>query len=467
MQQQTLSLGKFHFNNFSSVSKIAMPFAMVLALSLLPMQSLRAQTYSVIHNFTAGSDGAVPYAGVTIDRAGNLYGTTYEGGRDYGAVYQLKLRNGSYTVNPLYEFTRGADGFYPLARVVFGPDGVLYGTTSEGGNNNGVVFKLQPQPAACVTVLCAWRETVLYTFPAIDAGPEFGDVIFDAAGNMYGTTALGGADGAGAVWELTPPGTWNTETLLNSFTVGNGEYAYGGVIFDSSGNLYGTTFLGGANRDGVVYQLVESAGSWTENVLHNFTGGNDGSLPVGGLVFDASGNLYGAATNAGAGGGGTIFELSPPGTWTTFTPIYSFSFSGSEECVFGIAGPGPWAQLTMDSAGNLYGTTCADGTHHYGSVFELKPSNGGWTYTDLYDFTDGSDGAYPVSNAICDSAGNLYGTASEGGTDGYGVVWKISGVGCLPTSPSFGFARDRLFSPAVGERVGTNAGSQRLLSREA
>jgi uncharacterized repeat protein (TIGR03803 family) len=296
---------------------------------------------------------------------------------------------------------------------------------------------------------------VLYTFPAIDAGPEFGDVIFDAAGNMYGTTALGGADGAGAVWELTPPGTWNTETLLNSFTVGNGEYAYGGVIFDSSGNLYGTTFLGGANRDGVVYQLVESAGSWTENVLHNFTGGNDGSLPVGGLVFDASGNLYGAATNAGAGGGGTIFELSPPGTWTTFTPIYSFSFSGSEECVFGIAGPGPWAQLTMDSAGNLYGTTCADGTHHYGSVFELKPSNGGWTYKPL---RDGLRRRNRWVRCRVEDIGRWL------SSDWWPTASPIT---LTLASPSFGFARDRLFSPAVGERVGTNAGSQRLLSREA
>ena len=442
MQQQTLSLGKFHFNNVSSVSKIAMPFAMVLALSLLPMQSLRAQTYSVIHNFTGGRDGATPDAGVTIDGAGNLYGTTYGGGSDSsGVVYELKLRDGNYTVNPLYEFTGGADGDAPYARVVFGPDGVLYGTTSAGGHGYGVVFKLQPQPAACVTVLCAWRETVLFAFPANGSGglgPTFGDVIFDGAGNMYGTTGSGGADGDGAVWELTPPGTWNTEAVLISFTGDGGQYpGYypgGGVIFDSSGNLYGTTFEGGSapNNFGVVYQLVATSRGWMENVLYNFTAGNDGGFSNGGLVFDASGNLYGTTSYGGAGGGGTIFELSPPGTWTTFTPTYSFSGSGG--CSIGGSGPGPEAALTIDSAGNLYGTTCGGGTNRYGNVFELKPSNGGWIYTDLYDFTDGSDGGYPVSNAVCDSAGNLYGTASEGGTSGYfGVVWKITGVGCLPT----------------------------------
>jgi uncharacterized repeat protein (TIGR03803 family) len=442
MRQHNPSLGKFHFNNFSSVSRIAMPFAMVLALSLLPMQSLRAQTYTVIHNFTGGRDGAYPSAGVTVDAAGNLYGTTEAGGRDFGVVYQLKLRDGNYTVNPLYEFMGGDDGAAPYARVVFGPDGLLYGTTYAGGQSNGVVFKLQPRPTVCVIALCSWMETVLYAFPANGSGgirPYFGDVIFDGTGDMYGTAGEGGDDGDGVVWELTPPGTWSMETLLNSFTGGNGRYPYGGPILDSSGNLYGTTLEGGTSNDGVVYQLVPSSGGWTENVLYNFTGGNDGSLPVGGLVFDASGNLYGASTYRGASGGGVIFQLSPPGTWTTFTPIYSFSGSGLCETAYS-GGAGPGAQLTMDSAGKLYGTTCADGTNGYGNVFKLSPSSGGWAYTDLYDFTGGSDGGHPVSNAnpvsnaICDSAGNLYGTTSVGGTDGDGVVWKISGVGCLLTN---------------------------------
>jgi len=450
MQQQTPSLGKFHFNNTCSATKIAMLFAMILALSLLAVQSLRAQTtpqttytYTVIHNFTGGRDGAAPYSGVTIDGAGNLYGTTSgSGSGSSGSVYELKLRDGNYTVNPLYEFTGGADGAAPYARVVFGPDGVLYGTTYGGGNDAGAVFKLQPQPAACVIALCAWRQTVLFAFPANGSGgyqPPFGDVIFDGTGNMYGTTGNGGADGAGVVWELTPPGTWNTEAVLISFTGDGGQYpGYypgGGVIFDSSGNLYGTTFEGGSapNNFGVVYQLVATSRGWMENVLYNFTAGNDGGFPDGGLVFDASGDLYGTTSYGGAGGGGTIFELSPPGTWTTFTPIYSFSGSGT--CRLG-TGSGPWAALTMDSAGNLYGTTCADGAHHYGNVFKLSPSGAGWTYTDLYDFTDGSDGGYPMSNAVCDSAGNLYGTTEEGGPgggSGYGVVWKITGVGCLPT----------------------------------
>ncbi len=413
----------------------------MVALAIVLTGAASAQSYSVLHNFTGGHDGAIPNAGVTVDAAGNLYGTTSEGGTGYrgagfGAIYELKLRNGNYTVNSLYQFTGGADGADPYDRVVFGPDGVLYGTAYEGGNdNNGVVFKLQPRPTACGTALCSWMETVLYPFPADGSGgglPYFGDVIFDGMGNMYGTTLKSSAGaGDGVVWELTPPGTWGTETVLNTFTGTNGHYPAGGPIFDSSGNLYGTTPKGGPSNDGVVYQLVGSSGGWTENVLYNFTGGNDGSSPVAGLVFDAAGNLYGAATSAGAGAGGAVFELSPPGTWTTFTLIYSFP-GGSRSCT-GSPGGGPWAQLTMDGAGNLYGTTCADGTNQYGNVFELSPSSGGWTYTDLYDFTGGTDGGFPVSNVVCDSAGNLYGTASFAGYYGSGVVWKISGVGCLPT----------------------------------
>jgi len=420
--------------------RAALTVCAIAALAMVIPGPAAAQTYSVIHNFTGGRDGAVPFSGVTIDAAGNLYGTTEEGGSGFrgsgfGAIYELKPRNGVYTLNPLYEFAGGADGANPYGRVVFGPDGVLYGTTLEGGNNNGVVFKLQPRPAACATALCPWMETVLYAFPGDGSGgalPYFGDVIFDGTGDMYGTTirSSGGA-GDGVLWELTPPGTWGTETVLNSFTGTNGHYPTSGPILDSSGNLYGTTYRGGTSDVGVVYQLVASSGGWMENVLYNFTGGNDGSFPVGAPVFDAAGNLYGAASNAGAGGGGTIFELSPPGTWTTFTTIYSFS--GSTNCT-GDPGPGPWAQLTMDAAGNLYGTTCADGTNLNGNVFELSPSGGGWTYRDLYDFSDAGGGAaFPLSNAVCDSAGNLYGTASYGGPSASGVVWKISGVGCLPT----------------------------------
>jgi uncharacterized repeat protein (TIGR03803 family) len=411
---------------------------MSLGFGLGVATTLPAQTYSVIHNFTGGNDGAAP-TDVTIDGAGNLYGTASAGGGSgFGTVYELKARNGNYTLNPLYEFPGGAHGATPFARVVFGPDGLLYGTTAEGGNdNNGVVFKLQPRPSACASPLCSWMQTVLFALPGNGSGgsePAVGGAVFDAAGDMYGTTKLGGTDDYGVVWELTPPGMWNSETVLASLTGPSGQYpgrnADGGVILDSSGNLYGTAFAGGTDRDGVVYQLVKSSG-YKENVLYNFTGGNDGSGPNGGLVFDASGNLYGTASDAGSGGGGTVFELSPAGSWNNFSLLYGFTGSGT--CGDN-TGTGPLESLSIDSAGNLYGTTCADGANRYGNIFELTPSGSGWKYTDLYDFTGGTDGAYPESNAVCDSEGNLYGTTLAGGSEGHGVAWKISGVGCLPTN---------------------------------
>ena len=391
--------------------------------------------FSVLHNFTGGRDGAIPNAGVTVDSAGNLYGTTVLGGNGFGAIYELKLHNGSYLVNSLYNFNGTRDGAYPFDRVVFGPSGALYGTASGGGQNSyGVVFKLRPSPTPCKSVLCSWLETVLYSFTGSSGGgvPLFGDVIFDPAGNMYGT-ASGGIT-AGVVWELTPPGTWGAESVLVSFTGPNGAHPEGGVIFDTAGNLYGTTYQGGGSTCcGVVFQLTPGTGGWHENILYNFQGGNDGDLPVASPIFDSAGNLYGAATDGGMNGGGTFFELSPPGTWT-FTVLSSLSLTGPRGCPTyhgSYHGPGPWASLAMDRAGNLYGTTCADGAHGFGNVFELSPSGGGWTYIDLYDFTGGSDGGYPVSNVVVDSVGNLYGTASIGGTGaacsgGCGVVWKIT-----------------------------------------
>jgi len=189
-----------------------------------------------------------------------------------------------------------------------------------------------------------------------------------------------------------------------------------GVIFHKAGNLYGTTISGGANECGVVFQLTPSASGWAESPLYAFQCGIDGS-PAAGVVFDSSGNLYGATYTGGSGGGGTVFELTPSnGSWS-FTVLYSFT--GNSAC-------GPESNLTMDQAGNLYGTTVCDGAYGYGSVFKLKASGGGWTYTSVYDFKGGADGSYPNSGVLFDANGNLYGTASSGGAHGYGVVFEIT-----------------------------------------
>jgi uncharacterized repeat protein (TIGR03803 family) len=403
-------------------------------------QPAQAQTYRVIYNFTGGQDGADPRAGLTIDRAGNLYGTAYGTaylGAGAGTVYQLKRNGSSWTFNSLYSFTGGSDGGNPLARVILGPYGALYGTTPFGGNPSchdplgcGTVFKLRPSPTACKTLPCPWTETVLHTFLGSDDGstPGFGDLLFDQTGNIYGTTSGGGAYGGGTVYELTPSGGGWTESVLYSFGGGSdGNTPWGGVILDNAGNLYGTTGAGGLSNAGTVFQLVHSM-RWTENILRSFAYGSDGGdHPFAGLIIDQSGNLYGATQEGGSGSGGTVFELSPSGGGWTFSLLYSIR-GGGINC-------GPSGSLVMDGAGNLYGTTVCDGRYGYGSVFKLTPSRPYWTYTSLHDFCAGgppcSDGTGPISNVVFDANGNLYGTAEAGGSGtacqgGCGIVWEIT-----------------------------------------
>jgi len=396
--------------------------AIAFMLTVVASQPAQAQTYTVLHNFTGGQDGANPESGVTMDKAGNLYGTTFRGGTSgNGAVYQLKLKNSNFVFNPLYSFAGGSDGANPEARVIFGPDGSLYGTTSNGGGNCapsgcGTVFKLRPPPTACKSALCAWTETLVHSFEGIGGGdgdqPGYGDVIFDQAGNVYGTTIYGGG-GLGCVYELTPSGGGWTESFVYLFVLVDGYHPYNGVSFDSFGNLYGTTYdgyQGGGQFDlGTVFQLAYSATTgWTEKLLWIFpSSGNSGGNPVAGVIFDQSGNLYGATTY------GNVFELTPSGQLTDL-----YILTGQV-----------WGNLVMDKAGSLYGTTL-DGGRGFGNVFKLTPSDSGWTYRSLHDFCMAGppchDGESPYGNVIIDANGNLYGTASAGGSGGRGVVWEIT-----------------------------------------
>lgn len=272
---------------------------------------------------------------------------------------------------------------------------------------------------------------MLYSFtgPPDGAAPGYGDLIFDHAGNIYGTTegggsGCGGGHGCGTVYELTPSGGGWTEKILYNFSGidGDGATPVSGVIFDDVGNLYGTTSgAGGTGAAGTVYELSPSGGGWTETVLYSFHG-SDGAQPFAGLTLDSSGNLYGATTDGGSGGGGTVFELIPSGGNWTLKTLYSFT--GNDYC-------GPVNTLVMDKAGALYGTTTCDGAYGYGSAFKLTPSaEGEWTRTDLHDFCAGGypcpDGATTIGSVVFDNNGNLYGTAADGGTQGVGVVWKIT-----------------------------------------
>jgi uncharacterized repeat protein (TIGR03803 family) len=403
----------------------------VFALTVVLMQSAQAQTYTVLHSLTGGQDGLGPLAGVTMDGRGNLYGTTYYGGNPLdglnGVAFQLTPRGAGYSLNVLHSFGADPDGANLVSKIIIGPDGSLYGATNVGAltspNNAGIVFKLNLPPTVCKSAICNWSESVAYQIPGLQQGgyPDSAP-IFDPNGNMFG--ALPGDICCGVVYQLTRSGSAWAESLLYSFTGGSdGNTPSGGVIRDQAGNLYGVTSGGGSQNGGVVYQLTPSGSGWTEQVLHNFVEATDGINPEGGLVFDQAGNLYGTTTLGGAHGGGTVFKLSHAGgTWTS-TVIYSFADSKNGP-------PRPGANLSFDAVGNLYGTTTWGGSSGQGTIFKLTPTGGSWTYKSLKDFNAScSDGCQPVSDVIFDASGNLYGTASAGGSGacriGCGVVWKI------------------------------------------
>jgi uncharacterized repeat protein (TIGR03803 family) len=419
--------------DFTGRLRARLVLALISAFIVLTTQAAHTQTFSVLHSFTGGGDGNVSYAGLTVDVAGNLYGTTIYGGvtggscgsQGCGTVFKLTHRGAAWTLNPIYTFSGGSDGAFPAARVMIGPDGALYGTTAGGGSapsssGGGVAFRLQPPARISARILNPWIETVVYQFASYSgdgAQPYYGDLLFDQAGNIYGTTFTGGFECAdasycGTVYKLTRNGNAWTETILYAFPQSGVAYPQAGVIFDPAGNLYGTTTDG----NGAVFQLTPSGTGWTENTIYDFSGGLDGSLSIGGLIRDPSGNFFGGTASGGTNGAGTVYELTPSGGGWTENVIYNFT--GTDY--------GPVSALVRDAAGNLYGTTCEGGSHRNGSVFKLTPSGGTWTETDLYVFTGGNDGSCPWGGVTRDADGNLYGTTLGGGPHSAGVVFEIT-----------------------------------------
>lgn len=326
--------------------------------------------------------------------------------------------SGSYTL--LHVFLQNQE--HPSSGLVVDAAGNAYGTTAFGGgkNNAGTVYQLSPTSGF----------HTIYAFTGPNGSKPNGSLLVDSAGNIYGTTTGGGAFlcdndtiGCGIVYRLSPPksgGPW-TQTILYNFSGGDdGWYPYSGVISDSEGNLYGTALQGGPSQCGVVFELSPTGNDqWTQQVLHPLT--LDGCNPAGGLVFDGLGNLYGTAETGGAWGWGTAFELSPSpdGNWT-YSTIHDFNSDGTD-------GAQPWAGLILDNAGNLYGSTRFGGAFGFGIVFELMPDSGNWTESILHSFAGGNDGANLFFNLVFDSAGNLYGTtASGGGPKGYGTIFRLT-----------------------------------------
>ena len=383
-------------------------------------------TETVLHNFNIdGTDGTLPYGNLILGRDGNLYGTTANnGGHSDGIVYTLTPQgNGSWKESVAYSFNfQGIDGANPgFAALVFDGAGNLYGTTYNGGQYDipESAFELSPDGSG------GWTEQILYSFGKdADAGDPQAGMIFDAAGNLYGTTLTGGIHNAGSVFRLSPQGNGNwTARVLHSFVENgsDGYYPYGSLIADAAGNFYGTTLYGGMHRQGTVFELSPNgSGGWTEKILHSFYYDfDDGAEPYAGLIMDSAGNLYGTTEFSGIYGNGTVFELSPNGSggWSERI-LRSFNFDD---------GASPVAALIFDAAGNLYGTTSSGGLHGLGTVFQLSPNGtGGWSEKVLHSFGNGSDGIFPDGSVHFDSAGNLYGTTSGGGVNGTGTVFKMT-----------------------------------------
>jgi len=372
----------------------------ILALaSWMPFQSAWAE--NVLYAFTGG-DGANPSSGVIKGPAGVLYGTTDFGGMGCslgcGTIFKL-TRDGREKV--LHTFTNGSDGSDPAGPLISDSADNLYGEAAAGGSSgHGTAFNLSPNGTL----------TVLYAFTdRNDGGAPTGGLIMDNAGNLYGTASQGGANGKGAIFEISVQGS---ERALYAFKGGSdGANPYSGVILDGAGNLYGTTVNGGSENCqygcGTVFRLAPGG---NETVLYAFTGGADGSDPFRGLVRDKNGNLYGTTLLGGGYGYGAIFKLAPDGTETVL-----HSFSGGND------GANPYAGLIRDSAGFLYGTTTAGGANGKGAVFQLAPDG---TLKVLHSFTGGKDGTSPYAGLIRDKKGHLYGTTYGGGGTG------CNGTGC-------------------------------------
>jgi uncharacterized repeat protein (TIGR03803 family) len=417
-------------------------FLLLAAVSIFPGRAAQAQTLTTLYSFAGGSDGGNPFASLISDGQGNLYGTA-QGFQSNGTVFELSpAAGGGWTLTTLYTFQGGSDGAAPIANLVFDGHGNLFGTTVAGGGGNGsgchlngcgTVFELSPDGSG------GWHKTEVHQF---QGGPDGQNpstfLIFDRAGNMYGTTDSGGGPcnsssiGCGIVFEFSPVagGGWK-ETIVHRFGRGtDGNNPIGGLVFDASGNLYGTTYKGGLINTacpfgcGIVYELSPAAGGgWTEKGLHAFAGSSDGASPLSGLTFDRAGNLYGTTFAAGAHGNGLVYRLVPnaSGGWTEQV---LYSFLGHPD------GAIPEAGVVLDAAGNLYGTTPAGGAScGCGTVFKLTPANSGfWTFTLLYSFTGGNDGREPNPNGplVLDSTGKLFGITNTKGSGLKGTAFELA-----------------------------------------
>jgi uncharacterized repeat protein (TIGR03803 family) len=363
------------------------------------------------------------------------------------------------TTKVIYSFAGNRDGEYTDTDLVMDAAGNIYGTSVLGGDfGSGTVFRLTPSSTG-------WTHTVLYSFTGgADGGEPYKGVTLDALGNLYGTAVTGGGGvcegGCGVAFKLTNSGGSWSQSVIHTFTGGiDGSGPGSGLTFDKSGNLYGMAPTGGAKGFGVIYQLQPGPKEWSLQVIHAFAGGRDGATGSAGRLLLRDGNLYGVATVGGANGKGTVFELTltPAGKWT-FRTLYAFK--GQPDAGF------PYGGLSFDAAGNLYGTTYYDGANNLGSVYTLthEPA-GNWKEKVLYSFVGGAGGDSSISNVVFDAAGNLYGTTSDGGAGcSCGTIFKLAPAGSgtwtesvayrFQGAPDAGFAYNGFVADGAGNFYG-------------
>jgi uncharacterized repeat protein (TIGR03803 family) len=394
----------------------------LLAMFVLVATGAWAGTETVLWNFGSTSvDGALPsFNDLATDGAGNFYGATNRGGTyGFGAVFKLSPNGqGGYNESILYEFSGNGDGSYPSGGLVFDKQGNLYGTTQFGGSDGcdqgcAIVFELSPNGSS-------WTETIIYDFGATGSAPVSSGVVFDSQGNLYGTTVVGGAYGYGTVFELSPTGGAWTETIIHSFDSVDGASPLSPVIIDAAGNLFGTTAFGGAHGWGTVFELSRTAAGWQQKVLHSFGGTHaDGIIPDGvKLISDQSGNIYGTTYLTQSAGTGTVWELvySPATKNYSYEILHTFHLPEDGSLAYG--------GVTIDRLGNLYGVAAEGGAHACGIVYRLTKSGSGWSYGIDYSFAGGTDGAFPTGNLLIVNQ-HIYGMA-DGGAYGSGVVFEVT-----------------------------------------
>jgi uncharacterized repeat protein (TIGR03803 family) len=390
----------------------------ILAVALILAAGAWAQTYSVLTSFSRYVDGEWPASAPVIDGSGNVFGTTTDttGGNGDGVVYELvNNRNGTYTPTPLYTLPCGVPNGLAMDSL-----GSLYGTDI---CNPSFVYELA-------------KSDGTYTYSVIanlgkgyEAGSQpDGTLTIDAKGRIYGTTAQGGGgdcrSGCGEVFQLTKTAKGWTKEVLHVFHLysydDDGTNPAAGIALDAKGNVYGTTENGGAFGKGVVFELSPPSDGqevYTETILHAFRGPKDGCNPISGVVFDKSGNLYGAASACGLHNDGTVYRVKHSGD--RFVTSVLLQFNGSKG-----SNPYDGGYLAIDSAGNVYGTAASGGLYGGGTVFKL--ASGTFAYTDLHDFDNNGTDGYGPSGVSLDSSGNLYGTTYYGGSNNQGTVWRIT-----------------------------------------